>query len=50
MPRAAHVRPWRLTKGLGYRRDRLGIRDAIFADGHGSNAKQAVLEQILASN
>ena len=28
----------------------LGIKDATFAGGHGSNAKQAVLEQILASN
>jgi hypothetical protein len=29
---------------------KLGITDAIFAGGHGSNAKQAVLDSIVASN
>jgi glyoxylase-like metal-dependent hydrolase (beta-lactamase superfamily II) len=29
---------------------KLGIKDATFAGGHGSNAKQAVLDQITASN
>ena len=29
---------------------KLGIKDAIFAGGHGANAKQAVLDQIMASN
>jgi hypothetical protein len=28
---------------------KLGIKDATFAGGHGSNAKQAVLETIVAA-